>query len=181
MANSRSRSGGSAYGMHTPIPNKLYFKIGEVSQLVGVRAHVLRYWEKEVPSIRPGKSVSNQRRYRRKDVETFREIRRLLQEERYTLAGARKRIMAGDRWREDPGALPPMAGHAEEAELEGGESAAGYENDPFLPQAHEASEAEAPARAEQLPLGFAKLPQSDKLKRARAGLRELIRMAGEEP
>src|SRR3954466_2613458 len=78
------------------IPDKLYFKIGEVAELVGVQAHVLRYWEKEVPALRPGKSASNQRRYRRKDVEIFREIKRLLYDERYTLAGARRRIMTGD-------------------------------------------------------------------------------------
>lgn len=82
---------------NSPIPKKLYFKIGEVSQLVGVRAHVLRYWEKEISSIRPTKSASNQRRYRRRDVELFREIRRLLYEERYTLAGARKRLMSSSR------------------------------------------------------------------------------------
>ena len=87
-------------GQLTPessIPEKLYFKIGEVSQLVGVQPHVLRYWEKEVASIRPGKTASNQRRYRRKDVEVFREIRRLLYEEKFTLAGARKRLTNGER------------------------------------------------------------------------------------
>lgn len=93
----RARKATRGLGPNSPIPEKLYFKIGEVSALVGVRAHVLRYWEKEVPAIRPGKSVSSQRRYRRKDVQVFREIRRLLHEERYTLAGARKRIMAGSR------------------------------------------------------------------------------------
>lgn len=78
------------------IPDKLYFKIGEVADLVGVQTHVLRYWEKEVPSIRPQKSDTNQRRYRRKDVESFREIRRLLYEERYTLAGAKRRLLGTD-------------------------------------------------------------------------------------
>jgi len=78
------------------IPDKLYFKIGEVARIVGVEPHVLRYWEKEVPSIRPSKSGSNQRRYRRVDVEAFCEIRRLLYEERYTLAGA-KRCLASLR------------------------------------------------------------------------------------
>jgi len=81
-----------ALGPQAPIPDKLYFKIGEVARLVGVHAHVLRYWEKEVPAIRPGKSVSNQRRYRHRDVELFREIHRLLYAEKYTLAGARRRL-----------------------------------------------------------------------------------------
>ncbi len=71
---------------------KRYFKIGEVVALVGVEAHVLRYWEKEVPGIRPGKSASNQRRYRLQDIERFREVRRLLYEEKYTLAGAKIRL-----------------------------------------------------------------------------------------
>ena len=66
-----------ALGPDSDIPDKLYFKIGEVADLVGVQAHVLRYWEKEVAAIRPTKSASNQRRYRRKDVEIFREIRRM--------------------------------------------------------------------------------------------------------
>jgi DNA-binding transcriptional MerR regulator len=83
-----------ALGPTSPIPDKLYFKIGEVSKLVGVQAHVLRYWQSEIAAIRPSKSASNQRRYRYKDVEIFREIRRLLYEERYTLAGARRRILS---------------------------------------------------------------------------------------
>ncbi len=103
---------------NSPIPKKLYFKIGEVSQLVGVRAHVLRYWEKEISSIRPTKSASNQRRYRRRDVELFREIRRLLYEERYTLAGARKRLLSGSREaRESEESQPTVAleGHQDDA------------------------------------------------------------------
>ncbi len=86
-----------ALGPDAEIPEKLYFKIGEVAALVGVQAHVLRYWEKEIPFIRPGKTTSNQRRYRRRDVEVFREIRRLLHQERYTLAGARRRLVTGER------------------------------------------------------------------------------------
>jgi DNA-binding transcriptional MerR regulator len=89
------RRQGIELGPSSAIPDKLYFKIGEVAQLVGVQAHVLRYWEKEIPVIRPGKTVSNQRRYRSRDVEAFREVRRLLHQERYTLAGARRRLMNG--------------------------------------------------------------------------------------
>ena len=76
---------GGNLGPDSVIPDKLFFKIGEVSLLVGVQPHVLRYWEKEVSSIRPGKTASNQRRYRRRDVEVFREIRRLLYEEKFTV------------------------------------------------------------------------------------------------
>ncbi len=81
-------------GPNSAIPDKLYFKIGEVARLVGVEPHVLRYWEREIAAIRPGKSASNQRRYRYRDVEIFRDLKRLLYEERYTLAGARRRVLA---------------------------------------------------------------------------------------
>ena len=72
------------------IPDKLYFRIGEVSQLAGVKPYVLRFWENEFPSLMPRKSGTGQRLYRRKDVETVLEIKRLLYEKRYTIEGARK-------------------------------------------------------------------------------------------
>ncbi len=72
------------------IPDKLYFRIGEVSRLSGVKPHVLRYWETEFPAIAPKKSGSGHRLYRRKDVELILEIKRLLYEERFTIEGARK-------------------------------------------------------------------------------------------
>ena len=74
------------------IPNKLYFKIGEVAHLVGVEPYVLRYWETEFPDIHPVKSKTNQRLYRRKDLETVLKIRTLLYKEGFTIEGARKRI-----------------------------------------------------------------------------------------
>jgi DNA-binding transcriptional MerR regulator len=74
------------------IPNKLYFRIGEVSDLVGVRPYVLRYWESEFPDIKPTKSKSGQRLYKRRDVEQLMRIRQLLYEERFTIDGARKRL-----------------------------------------------------------------------------------------
>lgn len=79
-------------GTPTELPNKLYFKIGEVAKLVGVKPYVLRYWETEFPSIRPGKTQSQHRLYRRRDVETLLEIRRLLHDERYTIEGAKRRL-----------------------------------------------------------------------------------------
>ena len=73
------------------LPDKLYFKIGEVARLVGVKPYVLRYWESEFASVlRPGKTEARHRLYRRKDVELILEIKRLLYEKRYTLEGARK-------------------------------------------------------------------------------------------
>ncbi len=74
------------------IPDKLYFRIGEASRLVGVKPYVLRYWEKEFTAIKPEKSKSQQRLYRRADVVLFCQIRRLLHEERFTIEGCRKKI-----------------------------------------------------------------------------------------
>lgn len=76
------------------IPEKLYFKIGEVCDLVGVQAHVLRYWETEFPQLSPQKNRSGQRSYRRRDVEISLRIKELLYEDMYTIAGARKKLQA---------------------------------------------------------------------------------------
>src|SRR5690349_19782442 len=75
--------------------DKLYFKIGEVSEIVGVAAHVLRYWESEFPTIKPHKSRSQQRVYRRKDVETLLKIKHLLYDRKFTIAGARQELRKG--------------------------------------------------------------------------------------
>ena len=74
------------------LPDKLYFKIGEVAKLVGVKPYVLRYWETEFSVIRPGKTRSQHRLYRRRDVEALIEIKRLLHNERYTIEGAKRRL-----------------------------------------------------------------------------------------
>lgn len=76
------------------IPEKLYFKIGEVCDLVGVQAHVLRYWETEFPQLAPQKNRSGQRSYRRKDVEISLRIKELLYDDMYTIAGARKKLQS---------------------------------------------------------------------------------------
>jgi DNA-binding transcriptional MerR regulator len=76
----------------TEIPEKLYFRIGEVSRLIGVAAYVLRYWETEFPALAPKKSGAGHRFYRRKDVELLLEIKQLLYEKRYTIEGARKHL-----------------------------------------------------------------------------------------
>jgi DNA-binding transcriptional MerR regulator len=72
------------------IPDKLYFRIGEVSELTHTKAFVLRYWETEFPSLRPVKGKSGHRLYRRKDVERIFQIRRLLYEKGFTIEGARR-------------------------------------------------------------------------------------------
>ena len=78
----------------TVIPEKIYFKIGEVCELVGVQAHVLRYWETEFPMLSPQKNRSGQRSYRRRDVEISLRIKQLLYDEMFTIAGAKKKLQA---------------------------------------------------------------------------------------
>ena len=74
------------------IPDKLYFRIGEVARLAGIKPYVLRFWETEFPSLGPRKSGTGHRLYRRKDVELVLEIKRLLYEKRFTIEGARKTL-----------------------------------------------------------------------------------------
>jgi DNA-binding transcriptional MerR regulator len=74
------------------IPEKLFFKIGEVCDIAGVQAHVLRYWETEFPMFAPQKNRAGQRTYRRRDVEMALRIKELLYDEQYTIAGARKKL-----------------------------------------------------------------------------------------
>jgi len=74
------------------IPNKLYFKIGEVSEITGMEPYVLRYWESEFKTIKPSRTQSNQRIYRRKDVENILEIKSMLYVEKLTIAGARRKL-----------------------------------------------------------------------------------------
>ena len=72
--------------------DKRYFRIGEVSRIIGVEPYVLRYWESEFPQIRPSRADSKQRTYQKKDLELIKEIKHLLYQEKLTLEGARKRL-----------------------------------------------------------------------------------------
>ena len=74
------------------IPEKLYFKIGEVSEITGIEPYVLRYWESEFKIISPSRTHSKQRLYRKKDLELILEIKKLLYEEKFTIAGAKKKL-----------------------------------------------------------------------------------------
>jgi len=76
------------------VPKKLYYKIREVCEIVGVEAHVLRFWETEFPALSPPKSKSGQRTYRPKDIELLLRIKKLLYDEGFTIAGARKHLSA---------------------------------------------------------------------------------------
>src|SRR5690349_5801505 len=83
-----------------PIPGKRYFTIGEVSDLCGVKPHVLRYWEQEFPQLKPVKRRGNRRYYQRQDVLVIRQIRGLLYEQGFTIGGARNRLQ-GEEARDD--------------------------------------------------------------------------------
>jgi DNA-binding transcriptional MerR regulator len=95
--------------MATEIPDKLYFKIGEVAEITGVKPYVLRYWESEFNVIKPSKTQTNQRLYKRKEVELIIEIKNLLYDDKFTIAGAKK-ILA-ERSKKKPEQL--MFGFAE--------------------------------------------------------------------
>jgi len=89
--------GGTNAGQAPEIPDKLYFRIGEVSRLVGVQPYVLRYWESEFPALAPKKSGTGHRLYRRREVELLLEIKRLLYEKGYTIAGARRQLKSSSK------------------------------------------------------------------------------------
>jgi DNA-binding transcriptional MerR regulator len=93
------------------IPDKLYFRIGEVAKLCGVETYVLRFWETEFPQLRPNKSGTGQRLYRKRDVELAMRVRRLLHDEGYTIAGARQLLAQEARKSKSP-QLPLIEGGA---------------------------------------------------------------------
>jgi DNA-binding transcriptional MerR regulator len=95
------------------IPDKLFFKIGEVCDLVGVQAHVLRYWESEFPTLQPQKNRAGQRTYRRKDVEMALRIKELLYDEGFTIAGAKRKLAGEGRGSARLKIVPPNASATE--------------------------------------------------------------------
>ncbi len=91
----------------TPIlPEKIYFKIGEVSEIVGVEPYVLRYWETEFELLRPSKAPSKHRLYKKRDVELLLDIKRLLYTEGFTIEGARKKLREVKKEEKDQLKLP---------------------------------------------------------------------------
>ena len=108
--------------MQRQIPNKLFFKIGEVCEITDTQPYVLRYWESEFPALAPAKNSSGQRIYRRRDIETVLRIKQLLYEEGFTIAGAKKRLeveLAGRTETPVPGAAPSATPPPSEAPNEG--------------------------------------------------------------
>ena len=103
------------------IPEKLFFKIGEVCELAGVQAHVLRYWESEFPMLAPQKNRAGQRVYRKRDVEIALRVKELLYEDQYTIAGAKKRLAndlrAGGKFKVSSDENGESSGSAEQPSL----------------------------------------------------------------
>ena len=97
------------------IPDKLYFRIGEVSRLCGLPSYVLRFWESEFAQLKPSKSSTGQRMYRRLDVENVLRIKKLLYDEGFTIAGARQHLRAESRRKQEP--LPFAAPAASQTQL----------------------------------------------------------------
>jgi DNA-binding transcriptional MerR regulator len=94
--------------MATEVPKKLFYKIGEVCSLTDTQPYVLRFWESEFPQLAPKKTRTGQRVYRPRDIEMVLEIKKLLYEEGFTIAGARKKLGMGDV----PNPLPEMVEEA---------------------------------------------------------------------
>lgn len=90
------------------IPDKLYFRIGEVSRLCGLPSYVLRFWETEFPQLKPSKSSTGQRMYRRLDVENVLRVKKLLYEEGFTIAGARQHLRAELKRKQNPLPFVPV-------------------------------------------------------------------------
>jgi DNA-binding transcriptional MerR regulator len=104
-------------GQEIVIPDKLFFRIGEVSKLCSLPAYVLRFWETEFPQLKPNKSNTGQRVYRRKDVENIVRVKKLLYEEGYTISGARQLIKSESKRDRAQGALPFARGSSGGSEL----------------------------------------------------------------
>src|SRR6516162_463858 len=95
VAKKKARKAGG--GPEPVIPDKLYFRIGEVTKLCKLPAYVLRFWESEFPQLRPAKGSTGQRMYRQRDVESVLRIKRLLYDEGFTIAGARQQLKAENK------------------------------------------------------------------------------------
>ena len=97
------------------IPDKLYFKIGEVTDITGLAGYILRFWESEFKNIRPGRSESGQRLYRKKDIEEILKIRHLLYDKKFTIQGAKKHLQSEHPQKHKP--APPLTAEELHREL----------------------------------------------------------------
>src|SRR5438477_9061946 len=102
----RDRSAAKSVTADVLIPEKLYFRIGEVSRLCHLPAYVLRFWETEFPQLKPVKSSTGQRMYRRRDVESVLRIKQLLYEQGFTIVGARQQLRSETKTEKGQAAIP---------------------------------------------------------------------------
>jgi DNA-binding transcriptional MerR regulator len=102
----RAKSGSKKKSSEIVIPDRLYFRIGEVSELLHLPAYVLRFWETEFPQLKPSKSSTGQRMYRRREVELAVRIRTLLYDEGFTIPGARQQLKIEAKPAKNQSALP---------------------------------------------------------------------------
>lgn len=93
--------GGTPEPVSVTIPDKVYFRIGEVGRILGVETYVIRYWETEFKTVKPHRTRSDQRLYRKSDIEALIRIRDLLYKEKFTIAGAKKKLSRGDSGQPD--------------------------------------------------------------------------------
>src|SRR5215213_3071752 len=147
------------------IPEKLFFKIGEVCELAGVQAHVLRYWESEFPMLAPQKNRAGQRVYRKRDVEMALRIKELLYEDQYTIAGAKKRLTNELR-----GGAKPRVNGAEDESSNSGSSSSEVTQPESFQQPTTFARSVAPSTAEE----------RQGLKQLAAELRELLSLLEQE-
>jgi DNA-binding transcriptional MerR regulator len=110
MSPKKKSNGKTSAASEILIPEKLYFRIGEVARLCRLPAYVLRFWETEFPQLKPVKSSTGQRMYRRRDVENVVRIKQLLYEDGYTIAGARQHLRDEGKGDKKQVALPFMTG-----------------------------------------------------------------------
>jgi DNA-binding transcriptional MerR regulator len=162
------------------VPRKLYYKIREACEIVGVEAHVLRYWETEFPSLSPPKSKSGQRTYRPRDIELLLEIRKLLYEEGFTIAGARRRLssrkQAADH--DEPAAGKPFSDD-KAADAPARPAAPGGANGLPEPVAPSKS-TEVPAESAGSKAEAASKPSSERLRKVQAELENILTLLDRE-
>jgi DNA-binding transcriptional MerR regulator len=103
---SRNKSAGKSKNGEIVIPDKLYFRIGEVANLCRLPAYVLRFWESEFPQLKPVKSSTGQRMYRRRDVESVMRIKDLLYDQGFTIAGARQQLRSEAKSEKSQATIP---------------------------------------------------------------------------
>ena len=115
MSVTKKKARKAGAGAEPVIPDKLYFRIGEVAKLCKLPAYVLRFWESEFPQLKPVKSSTGQRMYRQRDVESVLRIRKLLYDEGFTIAGARQQLKTEGKSATAQSGLPfPKAGRGNE-------------------------------------------------------------------